>query len=217
MIGFWAKMMLCQENKLCKTMYMYLYNCYIRGEINNKWLVCIKNILDSCGLSFVWHQQNPVSVKWLENIVKQNLKDQFVQKWNSELDSSSKGAIYRIFKCNFCCEDYLLILSRKLRNLFVKYRTTNHHLPIEIGRWNNTPREDRKCGLCEANQIGDEFHYVLECSALSHVRKKLFSNYYLKNPNILKFRTLMSSSNHVILMKMCTLIRKIFDLVGHPT
>lgn len=29
MIGFWAKMMLCQENKLCKTMYMYLYNCYI--------------------------------------------------------------------------------------------------------------------------------------------------------------------------------------------
>lgn len=48
--------------------------------------------------------------------------------------------------------------------------TTNRHLPIEIGRLNNTPREDRECGLCEANRIGDEFHYVLECSTLSHVR-----------------------------------------------
>lgn len=52
MIGFGAKMILCQENKLCKTMYMYLYSCYIRDEINIKWLICIKNILDSCGLSF---------------------------------------------------------------------------------------------------------------------------------------------------------------------
>lgn len=93
----------------------------------------------------------------------------------------------------------------------------NKSASLEIGRWNNTPREDRKCGLCEANQIGDEFHFVLECSALSHLRKKLFINYYLKNPNILKFRTLMSSSNHVILIKMCTFIRKIFDLFGYPT
>lgn len=74
-------------------MYMDLYNCYTRAKINNKWLVCIKKILNSCGLSYVWHQQNPVNVKWLENIVKQNLKDQFVQKWNRKLDSSSKGAI----------------------------------------------------------------------------------------------------------------------------
>lgn len=96
-------------------------------------------------------------------------------------------------------------------------RSLTRSASLEIGRWNNTPREDRKCGLCKANQIGNEFHYVLECSALSHVRKKLFSDYYLKNPNTLKFRTLMSLSNHVILMKMCTLIRKIFDLVGHPT
>lgn len=158
-----------------------------RGEINNSWLVCIKKpIHNSCGLSFVWHQQNHINVKWLENTVNQNLKEQFVpEKWNSELDSSSKGAIYRIFKSNFCCEDYLLLLlPRKLRTLFVKYRTTNHHFPIEIGRWNSTPLEDRKCGLCEANQFGDEFHYVLECSGLSHVRKKLFSNNYLKTKNV---------------------------------
>lgn len=36
MTGFLAKMILCQ-NKLCKNMYTYLYNCYTRDEINNKW------------------------------------------------------------------------------------------------------------------------------------------------------------------------------------
>lgn len=52
---------------------------------------------------------------------------------------------------------------------------------------------------------------VCSCSALSHVRKKLFSNYYLKNRNTFKIFALMSPSNHEI----CTSIRKIFDMVGH--
>lgn len=58
---------------------------------------------------------------------------------------------------------------------------------------------------CEANRIGHEFNYVLY--ALSHVRKKcLKSNYSPKNANTLKSRTLMSYSNHVILMKLCSLM-----------
>jgi hypothetical protein len=44
-----------------------------------------------------------------------------------------------------------------------KFRTTNHKLPIEHGRWNNIPRENRKCNLCNLEEIGDEFHYILNC------------------------------------------------------
>lgn len=49
---------------------------------------------------------------------------------------------------------------------------TNHHLSIETGRCNNLSREDRKCNLCEANQIDDEYHYVLECSDSVSYKKK---------------------------------------------
>lgn len=85
MVGFGATMILCHENKLCKCMYMYLFNCYTRsrGEMNNtcNWLFCIKKKkhLYKCDLSYIWHQQNAIDVKWLESIVNQNLKDPFIQ------------------------------------------------------------------------------------------------------------------------------------------
>jgi hypothetical protein len=44
-----------------------------------------------------------------------------------------------------------------------KFRTTNHKLPIEHGRWNNIPHENRKCNLCNLEEIGDEFHYISNC------------------------------------------------------
>jgi hypothetical protein len=40
---------------------------------------------------------------------------------------------------------------------------SNHKLPIEHGRWNNIPRENRKCNSCNLEEIGDEFHYILNC------------------------------------------------------
>ena len=48
-----------------------------------------------------------------------------------------------------------------------KFRTTNHKLPIEHGRWNtiisNIQRKNRKCNLCNLEEIGDEFHYISNC------------------------------------------------------
>ena len=45
----------------------------------------------------------------------------------------------------------------------VHFRTANHKLPIELGRWNNIEYDERKCDLCDQRSIGDEFHYLLEC------------------------------------------------------
>jgi hypothetical protein len=33
-----------------------------------------------------------------------------------------------------------------------KFRTTNHKLPIEHGRWNNIPRENKKCNICNLEE-----------------------------------------------------------------
>ena len=71
--------------------------------------------------------------------------------------------MYRIYKQNFGFENYLNKLSPKLRNIFIKFRTTNHQLPVQIGRWHGTPLRERLCTLCNNVQIADEFHYILEC------------------------------------------------------
>lgn len=97
----------------------------------------------------------------------QKLKDQYLKKWYNYINNSSKRIRYRIFKTTFVREKYLNTLSIKFRNILVKFRISNHRLPIEVGRWNNLKRHERISNLCNNNQIGDEFHYLLDCYALA--------------------------------------------------
>jgi hypothetical protein len=124
-----------------------------------------------CGLSYVWYHQNNLNEKWIKNAVIQCLKDQFIQTWSSDVFNSPKNKIYRIFKIDFGYEIYLEKLPEKLRTIFLKFRTTNHRLPVETGRWIDVPYNERFCTLCNKSKIADEFHYILEYSALSHIRK----------------------------------------------
>jgi hypothetical protein len=48
--------------------------------------------------------------------------------------------------------------------LISKFRCNNIKLPIETGRWSNTPREERICHLCNVC-LGTEFHFLFECTA----------------------------------------------------
>ena len=83
----------------------------------------------------------------------------------------------------------------------------NHKLPIETGRWNNIQREDRKCNLCDLNDLGDEFHYLFKCKQIDNKRKECIDKKCSHRPNILKFKNLMSSTKKSLLKILCSLIR----------
>ena len=115
------------------------------------------------------------------------------------------GMITRpIWKCP-CINLY--VLDDKEKFLLVKFRTSNHRLPIEVGRWRNIKRENRICNLCNGRNLGDEFHYLFECPSLSNERKKYFEPHFLNRPNILKFCNLMNSISVSVLCNMCKYIR----------
>ena len=46
-----------------------------------------------------------------------------------------------------------------------RFRLGSHKLPIETGRWNRTPREQRFCTAC--NVLGDEEHVLFNCSLVN--------------------------------------------------
>ena len=56
---------------------------------------------------------------------------------------------------------YLIAVSDPLKSTLIRYRTSNHRLPIEVGRYVNLERNDRKCELCNVNDIGDEYVNIL--------------------------------------------------------
>ena len=161
---------------------------YLKTHRNNTFscINFVKSILDDCGYSNVWHTQNFIRHKWLIESTKLRLTDQFKQNWHSTLQISPKALSYRLLKSNFRFEKYLDVLNDKNRFTFCRFRTSNHRLPIEVGRWTNVERHNRLCQLCQSCEIGDEFHYVLQCPNFVTERKIIIPKILLQQTKRIK-------------------------------
>jgi hypothetical protein len=156
---------------------------YEQNQQNFKWIKCVESIFNEVGLGYIFQCQVGYFDK---NMVKQILRDQFIQKWHSDINNSSRGQFYSGFKNDFCLENYLLRLSEYNRKWITKFRTSNLRLPIETGRWYNIPRADRKYNFC-GNGIGDEYHILLcENEIVVILSNKYIPNYYRIHPSYFK-------------------------------
>jgi hypothetical protein len=122
----------------------------------------------------------------------------------------------RLFKSDFRIEKYLEVLNDKNRFTFCRYRTSNHRLPIEVGRWTNVERHNRLCQLCQSREIGDEFHYVLQCPNFVTDRKNLIPKYFFNRPSTLKLSSLFSKKKPETILKLCKLIDIINKKINSP-
>ena len=174
MISCWAKLFSGPENKIVYTMYKYLFKQYSDDSVNNPWLQCIQTIFNSCGLSYVWQNQGQnVNAKMISCIIRQNLQDQFIQQWYSDVNNSSKGQVYRIFKRSFGMENYLNILSPQCMKVMIKFRTTNHHLPVETEKWQNKKQNHWAKGSAHYTiivKLEMSFNCILECNTIQNIR-----------------------------------------------
>ncbi len=61
-------------------------------------------------------------------------------------------------------------LKRNHRSLLAKLKCGVLPLKLEIGRYRNTPIENRLCIICDGNVLDDEIHFLYGCPGLSNVR-----------------------------------------------
>ena len=167
MVGFWSKILTNKQVKLSYILYRKLIET---PNFNSKWVTKVKQILDECGNSEIWISQMPTPN--LSKMVAETLKNQFYQKWNSDLNKSSKGRNYGFFKESIKLEEYFLKLSLKFYTLLAKFRTANHRLPCEVLRWQYIELSERKCHLGDKLDVGDEMQYLLICPFFSDERIK---------------------------------------------
>ena len=145
-VNFWNSL-IPNEKKFSCILYKIMFNLSIIDNVQFKWINFIKSIFERTGLNYLWNQQQPVHSVQLKFIVRQNLTDQYIQNWFNQIENSSRGEFYGIFKNEFNLEKYLLKLLPHERNMITKFRCSNIKLPIETGRWSMTPREERICHL----------------------------------------------------------------------
>ena len=64
----------------------------------------------------------------------------------------------------FRSESYFeLIKDFQLRQCFSKLRLSDHFLDIETSRKQNIDAENRICNICNSNEVGNEFHFLIKC------------------------------------------------------
>ena len=112
-------------------------------------------------------------------------------------------------KCEIVVRFGYTFLDDKNMYTLCKFRTTNHRLPVETGRWNNIDRVDRICTKCDNITIGDEYHYIMERELFSNFRNRFIFTNLRERPNILKFKHIMSAYQNQNFEKLCKFIRNI--------
>jgi hypothetical protein len=76
-----------------------------------------------------------------------------------------------------------------------------------MGRWHRIERHNRHCNVCQYQELGDEFHYILQCRSLVDIRKQFLNPYFIHKINILKFGKLFQSKQKRKLKNLCKFIR----------
>ena len=117
-----------------------------------------------------------------------------------------------LYGLNF--ETYLNILSKNSYIPLIKFRTSNYRLPIETRRWENIPINERKCTICDKNDLGDNFYCLFICLYFTNDRIDLLKPYYYRRPYIIKYKDLLSSKNKNILLKLSKFVQVIMNKVS---
>ena len=86
-----------------------------RDDRNQNWALLVKKLLSNLGFYHVCLQQNVGDINIFLTLAKQRLSDNFIQKWNEELNQSSRAIFYKSI-LNFEFNPYVdLITVRKFR------------------------------------------------------------------------------------------------------
>ena len=108
------------------------------------------------------------------------------------------GAIItNTFKYSHGKEKYTLcteILPEHFKKALFQFRMGTHKLPVIDSKHFNVPRADRHCTNCDKSVMGDEIHFLYECTKLNNLRVKyLFSPDIRREPNVFNFVNIMQT------------------------
>ena len=161
----WERIRLGHGNKI-------LIDGYKDSEVS--WDAVIKSVLESNGMMNFYVDEPASHFPFSYKRLFQQLIDNFHETGLEDIKKyTSKLRTYALFKTKIGMEGYLQWINNiSIRSQVTKLRLSNHQLAIETERHNGVSRDERFCMFCP-RKIEDEFHFLFECSAIGHLRRRL--------------------------------------------
>ena len=123
------------------------------------WAQKVISMFDNAGFSDSFSTVNGCN-QTLRNAIMCTYRDQFIQKWHSDLmrehsldgNGGNRLRTYREFKTIFQLEQYIInVTNTSLRSALTQLRVGCHGLEIERGRYHKPkiPVSERLCNTCD--------------------------------------------------------------------
>ena len=193
-LRFWNRLIKLDDNRLTKKVFLWDYELKI-----NNWSSEVENILDDLSMHNILQNKTICPMKQLE----EKLKFEYEKVWLNNCLQKPKLRTYVTFKDTFKTESYLFhFLSRQHRSFIAQLRLGILPLPIETGRFENikdslTGRfrklkvEERKCQICNLDDIEDEKHFLCICQVYDGERYLMYEKVMEKNCDFVNLSTEM--------------------------
>ncbi len=200
MITYWEKLITGHDSKLSSILYTLLLNDSFHRNISCKWLQYVENLLNKIGFNIVWVSQGTIS-KYQISEIHQRIDDIELQEIKALCNKSNKGKNYLVLKEGWERESYIHLLDERDVINMLKFRTSNHKLPVETGRYQRIEYKDRICKECHTD-IGDEFHYLFKCPRFSSERKQYLLKKQIMHSNMIVFKKIFSQKDTTVLRNL---------------
>ena len=133
-------------------------------SLNITYIKYYKNLLDT--------YNDPVNC---ENRLRLEEKEKWKRKIDAAYIADEDSKLGTYFRINPSLTSFTVFTGTEdERILITRYRTGSHSLTIELGRFSNTPRENRLC-TCKRN-VQTVFHVFNECPLTAHVVQQRYDN-----------------------------------------
>ena len=195
MANFWCNIATGNESKLSSVLYRWIKTHYDNNTYKSTWLEKVKTTLDNIQMPYMFDNITRECKTWFRNSVKVKLEEWYAKKWSDTVFNNSSCLNYRGMTLVKKIQNYVLKLPKCYVYSMCKLKCVNHYMPIVAGRYSNIPIDARICQICQMNEIGDEFHYLFNCTFFSSQRTRHLKEYYYTQPSMYKMTQLFESSD----------------------
>lgn len=168
-VKYWLKLITVESTRAIHQCYLRQYRLAERGE--KCWAWEVKQLLFKYGCGYAWIDQRVDNTESFIYDFKQRCMDIDRQLWYGNVQQSNLLRFYKTIKSDLSLENYLKCeLTLVNVNMIARLRGGLLRIAINEGRWTQVPLLDRKCPICNLQEIENEEHFVLKCPAWSGYR-----------------------------------------------
>ena len=209
---FWVKISQDNTNLLANKLRSILIRIHENTDYESPYITFMNKTFNDLGLTYMLFRESDINQRKRDmRLIKSRIQDQYQQQWQEKLFVSPKAIFYRMLKSEPGFEDYLDTLPFKKRIALTRFRLSSHRLPIETGRWYNIDRHLRLCNFCHDNSLGDEFHYLFECTTFRDDRDRYLPKKFTRYPNAFKAYNLFKTNNQKTLNNLSYFVQIILS------